>query len=253
MVSLPIARKATPARIAIGLMVLVPLGFYLILLGEERYSAREASKMLDNLEAIRIGDTANNFDRAVRGCAVQRTNNIAQCIVVAGPFRWETPRIFLYKLPFVSDSKLSVLLDRAGLRYWTLAAFSTVQDGRIRKLSVLFNGEGRYETLGASWGISEQAPARYADKAMSAAQQRTYMSWYHITSTPGGEGFTIQATQASTEKELRARTINRSCLFTSRGCDGLCELLPDVAPVLKERGSSWGGATGATPAKCGLK
>ena len=253
MVSLPVARKATLARIAVGLMVLVPLGLYLILLGEEKYSAREAAKMLDNLEAIRIGDPASNFDKAVRGCAVELTNSVAQCIVAAGPFRWETPWIFLSKLPFVSHSKLSSLLDRAGLRYWRLAAFSTVQEGRIRKVSVLFNVEGRYETLGASWGISEQVPARYADRAMSAAQRRTYMGWYHITSAPGGEGFTIQATQGSTEKELAARSINRSCLFTSRGCDGLCELLPDVAPVLKERGSSWGGATGETPAKCALK
>jgi hypothetical protein len=79
------------------------------------------------------------------------------------------------------------------------------------------------------------------------------MGWYHITSVPSGEGFTVHATPISTEKELNARRINRGCLFSSRGCDGLCELLSEAIPVLRERNSSWGGWTDATPSKCEVK
>jgi hypothetical protein len=249
----PHSRKARLAEIAIGLILLTPLVLYFILLGEEKYSAWEASKMLDDLETIRVGDPASNFDRAVRGCTIERINSNALCFVTAGAFRWAAPWIFLAKLPARWAPKLSELRDRSGLRYWRLAAFSTIQDGRIRNVSVLFHVAGSYEALGASWGISDRVPARYAVETMSADQQRTYMGWYHITSKPSGEGFMIQATPASTGKELRARNINHSCLFSSHGCDGLCELLPDAVSVLKERGSSWGGGTGATPTKCAVK
>jgi len=78
------------------------------------------------------------------------------------------------------------------------------------------------------------------------------MHWFHITSLPGGEGFSINATPASTVQELASRRINRGCLFSSAGCDGLCELLPDAVPVLKERNRGWGGGTGVPKSKCDL-
>ena len=248
---LPQSRKGKVAAVSIGVVVLTLPMFYLILLAEQRYSAWQASKMLDDLEAIRIGDPAANFERAARGCKIEKTDASCICVVSAGAFRWATPWILISKLPYDWTFKLRELLDRAGLSYWRLSAYSTLQDGRIQSVSAGFYVDGRYEMLGASWAISEHVPPRYGLRIMSPDQQRTYLGWYHITSIPrSGEGFRVHATPTSTEMELRARRINRSCLFSSRGCDGLCELLPDVVPVLRERNSSWGGGTDTTPSKC---
>jgi hypothetical protein len=130
------------------LVVLTLSAFYLILLGEERYSAWQASKMLDDLEAIRIGDPATNFERAARGCKIERTNSSRACIVTSGAFRWASPWVLMWKLPGAWAFKLSKWLDRAGLRYWKLDASSTVQDGRLQSVSVRLSVDGRYEELG---------------------------------------------------------------------------------------------------------
>jgi hypothetical protein len=70
---------------------------------------------------------------------------------------------------------------------------------------------------------------------------------------PSGEGFRVYAIKESTDKELRTRRINRTCLFSFRGCDGLCELIPDAVPVLIERHRSWGGCCSVPPSWYELK
>jgi len=91
--------------------------------------------------------------------------------------------------------------------------------------------------------------------AMEFVSGRTldYMHWYHITSMPSGEGFRVYATNESTDKELRARHINPACLLSFRGCDGLCELLPDAVPVLNDRHRGWGGCCSVPRSWCELK
>jgi hypothetical protein len=169
--------------------------------------------------------------------------------MTAGAFRFRGPSQVMWRLP---DS-LREGLNRAGLRYWRLTAFASIHNERIESVSVTLYSVGRYEALGSNWGFSNRIPPQYARWATSPEQQRTYMGWYHITSVPSGEGFHVYATPGSTQKELRARRINRRCLFSFRGCDGLCELLPDAVPVLKERNSSSGGGTGAPPSRCELE
>ncbi|HXZ42145.1 MAG TPA: hypothetical protein VEG68_15475 [Terriglobales bacterium] len=197
-----------------------------------------------------MGDPAENFDQAVRPCPMEKTNSGRICVLTAGAFRFGVVARLLSDLPADWAFNVSRLLDRAALRYWRVVASDAVAEGRIEGVSVGLMVAGRYETLGARWGISDSIPARYAKLEPSADQQRTYMGWFNITSIPGGEGFSIQATRASTDRELQARRINRRCLLTFRGCDGLCEFLPDAVPVLRERKSTWGGWTGAPPSKC---
>jgi hypothetical protein len=222
---------------AVAALVMALPALYLFLLAAEWDSARKASKMLDRLERVRMDDPAANFEQAVRGCKLQKTSSGDTCIVYVGAFRFDTPWRLIARLPSDWDYKLNEALSRAGLRQWRLAVFSTVHDERIQSITVGFGVVGRdYEALGADWVISDRVPVRYyADRRLSSDQYRTYLSLYHITSVPSGVGFTVYATGASTENELRARFINRRCMFSFRGCDGLCELLPNAATVLKER------------------
>src|ERR1700674_1887937 len=241
-----ITRFVRIASLAVILFVLI---FYSFLLAQEGYSARESSMMLDRLERLRMGDPAGDFEQAVRGCKIEKTDSEYFCGVTAGAFRIGWPWILMWRLPDEWAYKVSEFRDRAGLRFWRLTASASVLEGHVQLISGGFFVVGRYETLGANWQIIEPLPARYR-RQTNPDQLRTYMGWFHITSVPSGEGFRIEATADSTGKELLARRINRKCLFSFRGCDGLCELLPDAIPVLKDRAQSWGGCTSVPRSHC---
>jgi len=184
-----------------------------------------------------MGDPAADFVRAARGCKIKKTTSGYECFLLAGAFQFDTPWRLIAELPSDWGYKVNEALSRAGLRPWRLAVFSRVNDERIQSINVGFGVVGRgYEALGADWAISEKIPAHYyADRQLSSDQHRTYLGLYHITGAPSGIGFTVYATGGSSENELRARYINRRCMFSFRGCSGLCELLPNAGAVLKER------------------
>jgi len=80
-------------------------------------------------------------------------------------------------------------------------------------------------------GNSPTRSSRYA----RGDDQRTALTTHQIDTSRGGQAFEVDVTPASTDKELNARRINRKCLLSFSGCDGLGELLPGVLPVLCDR------------------
>ena len=233
-----------------GSLVLSFVSLYLFLLIEERISAWQAASILDRLEILQLGDRAADFERAVQDCHLEKTGSTLTCVMHAGAFRYSYPWKLVSKLPDDWAYRLSKLLSQAGLRYWRLVASASISDAQVKSVSVGVFVVGRYESLGAGWNLSANLPDRYRNLNLNPDQRRTYLNWFNITSIPGGEGLEIHATGASTNRELRARRVNHKCLFSFRGCDGLCELLPDAVAVLKERNSTWGGSTGAPRSKC---
>jgi hypothetical protein len=226
--------------------------FYLLLLGMEAYSAWLVSSTLDRIEALRVGDPYSTFERATEGCSrIEATSSGRICSSGAGAFHFSALWKLESKLP--EAYRLENLLNKAGLRYWFLTTSGSADNGRIREISTYLYLVGRYEALGTRWELAASIPSRYDQFASTSVDRRTYMGWYHITSMPSGEGFGIYATPASTDQELLARRINRKCFFSFRGCDGLCELLPDAIPVLNERKRSWGGCCGVPRSWCELK
>jgi hypothetical protein len=238
-----------PIATAIAVLVMV----YMLLLGAQAYSAVEASRMLDRLEALRAGSPVADLQQAVRPCEVKRYDSGETYELYAGAFRVRSPWRLLWKLPEEWAYGAEDVLNRLGLRQWMVRVIPTVRDGHIERLSVGVLVAGRYEQLGAGWEVAQRIPERFEDEELSAESRRTYMHWMHLTSFPrSGESFGIYVTPASTEKELQARRVNRSCLFSFRGCDGLCELLPDAIPVLKDRNASFGGCTNVPRSWCEL-
>jgi hypothetical protein len=228
-------------RIVAGVLTLL-LAIYLSLLGLEAYSARQAAKVLSGLEALRLGDPVADFDKIVSGMPTRYGDHV----MTAGG--WAAAE----KLPGQSVRNLKVreVLCRAGLRWWELSVSSDAQNGKLTAISVRLLVEGRYETLGARWTLRPDIPWPESEMGLTGEDLRTAIGWVHITSARSGEGLRINATPQSTAQELHARTINRRCLFSFRGCDGFCQLLPDVVPVLKERKRNWGTSTGVPRSPC---
>jgi len=237
-----------------GTTVLAAVGLYLFLLGREKLSARQAARTLDRLETLRVGSLAADFDHAVQECRVTKSGSVSTCLIDAGAFRSGYPWKLVWMLPADWPDRITAMLRRAGLRWWRISVSATIGDERIQEINVTAIVDGRYESLEADWSISNQLPAHLTNLHPNPDQQKlTYMGWFHITSGLSGEGFRIRATPDSTEEEMLAGRINPSCLFSFRGCDGLCELLPDAARFLKEHHRSWGGWTSVPRSKCELK
>ena len=144
-------------------------------------------------------------------------------------------------------------MAHVGLRGRYLSVHARIDQPQIRSMAVTLIVVGRYESLGNMWQIADRVPQQYQKESLGTDDQRTYMAWIHITSIPPGEGLRLYATPTSTPQELQARHANPMCLFSFRGCDGLCELLPDAIPILNERKRGWGGCTGVPPSWCELK
>ncbi len=218
------------------------LVLYLSLLGLEAYSASQAAQVLSGLEALRIGDPVGDFDKVVSGMPTRYGMHVLgaggfdAAEKLAGQRAWSL--------------KLREILCRAGLRWWELAASADAPNGKLSAVYVRLLVDSRYETLGARWTLTPDIPWPEKEMELSEDDRRTAIGWFHITSARSGEGLRINATDQSTKEELDARTINRKCLLSFRGCDGFCELLPDVVPVLKERKRNWGTSTGVPRSPC---
>ena len=232
------------SKLAMALVVVAaPFALYVSALTAEAVSARNAARKLDRVEALRLGDPMSDFTQIIGACKLDDPDRATDvgCTITSGAHWFEFPWSLLARLPVERTWPMYRLLEKAGLRSWSLTVCAREEGGRLRSISARFFVVGRYETLGTSWEISEQVPTRRGrTDRLTSDEQRTYFHWYHITSGISGEGLRIQTTPRSTVEELRARRINRRCLMSFRGCDGLCELLPDAMPLITKRGIGLG-------------
>ena len=236
-------------RVALGILAfftLPPVLLYLILFAMEVYSAHRASVALTQLEILKLGDPASSYDRAVSSFQIEAGTHV----LTAGAYRLERLWDRLWLLDQQWGDELFYLCNRAGLRWWNLRTSASSQNGRLTRISVGFMVVGRYEMLGGGWTLAPDHPSVWGLRPLTDLDSRTFLHWFAITGMPSGEGLEINATPESTVNELAARHINRKCLLTMQGCDGLCELLPRAAKVLRERGTDWGGYTSAPPSPC---
>ncbi len=222
-----------PFRSLLIAILAVPAVFYLSLLTLQTYSAWQATRTLDRLEALRLGDPAAAFDRAVRSCKAEYGTHS----LTAGAYRFDPLFDKLWNLaPPVAES-LNHVLNLGGLHYWRLNAADSVQDGRIVVLSVGLMAVGGEGTFGVGWRITPAIPERclrrLPDKSIP-----TCVSSFAIDSDPGGEGYQFYLTDRSSIRDLNARIANRSCLFPLHSCKGVFELLPKASGLVREQNVS---------------
>ena len=218
---------ALTAVVLVGL----PVGLYAFLFALQAYSAWQASRTLDRLEALRLGDPPENCDRALEHLQPEDGTHT----MAAGPaydfmrfteWAWKVEPRLAYKV-------LS-LADRAGLRSWKLGAGCGIKDGRVSGVTAGLMVAGHYEMLGAGWRLASAIPdpllKHDPDKSVA-----TSVRFSAIDGPPNGEYVEIHATARSSPANLAARRINRRCLLSFRGCESLCQLLPNATPLLEAR------------------
>jgi hypothetical protein len=227
-------------------LLLTPIGFYAVLLAMEAYSARQASAALTQLENLKLGDPASLYDHAVSAFKEEAGAHV----LTAGAFRFERLWDWLWLFNQQWGDESFYFAYSARLRWWRITTTASTQDGKLTHISVGFMVVGRYEMLGTGWNLAHDHPFVSGRKPLTDLDRRTLLHWNAITSMPSGEGFQIEVTPQSTTKELAARRINRRCLLSFRGCDGLCELLPNTLAVLRERGTDWQGYTSVPASPC---
>ena len=201
-------------------------------------SARQVSKTLDALEAIRIGDPVSSLERAVPQCTLSQMEEKYRCEIFAGWGKWQWRNV-LGHIP--TERYLPVIwrLRRLGIQPWDISVDASIRDGRIRNLRLEAFVVGGRKSLGTQWELNEKVPAQLIRSNTAADQTRTFVASYSITSLPGGEGIKIITTPDSEPRELQARHINRACLRSFNRCNELCDLLPDAVPILDDRGWHW--------------
>ncbi len=228
-------------------LILAPVFLYLILFAMEAYSAHQASVAITRLENLRLGDPASSYDHAVSALKTEA----GVYVLNAGAFRLERHWDWMWTFSPNCAERLFYVANRAGLRWWRLTTSAATENGKLRGVSVGFIVVGRYEILGTGWNLEgSHDPSVWTRREATDLDRRTFLHWFAITSMPSGEGLRIEVTPESTSTELAARHINRKCLLTVHGCDGLCELLPRSSKLLRERGTDWGGYTSAPPSPC---
>jgi len=239
----PRPHKRRIFAIGIASLIAVPLALYVSTLIMQAYSARQASKMLDALEAIRVGDPAWRLERAVPGCKVEEMADY-RCEIFPGWGRRQW--LLLSKIPTDSYIKAIELLRRFGIQPWYVSVSSSVREGRVQEIRVVAMVVGRHKSLGAEWKIAESIPSPFHEPNLGPDEKRTSIGGFSITSLPGGCGINIAVTPGSTPRELQARHISQACFLPFSGCNELNKLLPDAASVLGEHGQKWVDCSGVS-------
>jgi hypothetical protein len=246
----PRSRARKIAAITATIVLLVPIAIYVVLLATEAYSAHRTSIALTRLENLRLGDPVSSYEQAVSGFAQSDGSQL----LIGGPCR--LAGLILGRIWMSNEdlgNELSYLFNRAGLRFWQLRTSSSSQDGKLTQLSVGLMVVGRNEMLGSGWRLVPRITNFHGWTPRSDLDRRVVVNWFHITSNPSGEGYHFEISSEATPQEIEARQLNRKCMLSLHGCENVCELMPNLLRILRQRNSLWQGATDIPSLPCGAE
>lgn len=130
-----------------------------------------------------------------------------------------------------------------GMREWAASAEVAIRSGRVQSVSAMTIFAGRSEWLGHSWELAEGMP-RYG------MPQRTFaIGIAHLTmGDPGGTMLqNFLEPKASDEEVNTARQFTVACWIKIKGCSTLCDVAPRAIAYLKQHPDA---AWNIIPPKC---
>jgi len=211
-------------------LVGIPFGLYVFLFALQAYSVWQASRTLDKLEALRLGDPAENCDRALEHLQPEGDAHV----MVGGPYRFARLAEWSLEAAPLLAYKGRALADRVGLRTWKLRANCGTKDGFVSGVTAGVMVDGRQEVLGGGWRLGSAIPD-YLLRHEPDQTVATSIRFSAIGGPPNGEFVEIVATTRSSAADLSGRYVNPRCLLSFRGCESLCQLLPHAGAIFEER------------------
>jgi hypothetical protein len=139
-----------------------------------------------------------------------------------------------------------------GLRYWMVFSAIAVKKQQVVAVQAETYVEGKTMWLGTSWRFAEKPREFERDPNAEYLQwppepDRNFVSPATLEMWRAGgtsRGFWVKPTSPIVERRVANRW-NLGCLDSFRGCDSLCDLLPEAAPFFKEhselapKGGGW--------------
>ena len=212
----------------------IPTVLFVSLVIAQTYSVWEASKTLDRLEKLRVGDQAESFAIATESCQ-PLTNG---CFLEAGAYHWS----WFERVSPEWSEHIESLASRGGLPWWVFSAFRTLDEGRISRISVsVMVVAPQKKVLVGAWTLSPTLLFIPNDLDRDAP---TSVTPVNVTSTGPAEGYRVNVTDRSSATDLQARAMNRRCLLPFGRCECICQLLPHAGPLLLKEHLNCGDCAG---------
>lgn len=222
------------------------------------YQIHRASQMLAKVQSVSVGDSENS---------------IGQLLKRYGGYRWDVQlgahedynyvlEINPWRFPTLSNYKsvgrehpigigLNTRFRRAiGLRWWLVTSEIAIKNKRVVAVQAETCVEGKTMWLGTSWRLSEKPREFERDPTavyLSFEPDVDFVSPAILEMGTGGGtswGFWIKPSSPRVQRDLTNRW-DFGCLDSLRGCDTLCDLLPEAARFFSEhselapRGGGW--------------
>jgi hypothetical protein len=247
--------KKTPARfvLAIAIIFVLALSCYGLARAYLYYEAARAERMLNELAAVKIGDSEGqvlpmlerygNCRNPLEGIKeIDKTDY--ECLVEIGPsgIYYAVDRAntrVLYRITRAVLSSLNPRLRRAiGLRRWNVYGRVGFKNGKATGVFGVVMVEGRHEWLAGDWRLVETIPESEIERfvtshGVSWPHGNRYLVgwWIRLTAMEiqngGGEGASSWITPSATEDEKRsAHEFRWNCLTSRSACQTVCDLYP---------------------------
>lgn len=229
--------------VAVGVLLLCCLTVWLLL----AYQIHRASQMLAKVQSVNVGDSEGSI-----GPLLKRF----------GGYRWDAQlgahedynyvmEINPWLYPTVSNHKWRELLigidtnarfrRAVGLRQWLITSEIAIRKQQVVAVQADVYVEGKTMWLGTSWRLSEKPREFERDPSVDYLQwppepDLDYVSPAILEMGNGGGNywrFWVKPSSPTAQREVSNRW-NFGCLDSLRGCDTLCDLLPDTARFFSE-------------------
>ena len=219
------------------------------------HQIRRASAMLAKVQSLNVGDSEESIKPLVKRYGGFRwdtqlgTHEDYNYVIEINPSRFPTLRNF-NSVPIAPH--LNARLRRAlGLRYWMMFSEIAIKKQQVAAVQAELCVEGRTMWLGSSWRFAEKPREFDRDPNVEYLQwppkpDLDFVSPAILELTGGGTAWGFWVKPSSPEAERRvANQWNLRCLESLRGCDSVCDLLPQAAPFFKDhrelapKGGGW--------------
>jgi len=238
--------------VAIGLLLLCYVAARLLL----AYEIHRASQMLEKVRAVNVGDSEDSIRPLLKRFGGYRWDvqlgalENYNYVLEINP--WRYPTLSNHREHPIKTGFNARIRSAFGLRQWLVLSEIAIKKQQVVAVQAETYVEGKTMWLGTSWRLSEKPREFERDPTADYLQWPPEPDLDLVSSAilemgiGGGASWSFWVKPSS--PTIQRKAANRwdfGCLDSFRGCDSLCDLLPEAARFLHEqsgfspRGGGW--------------